>query len=516
MARELRSLRGHAGEPLPDLLLRVMRVTGLEVEAGLGPAALAAQQQEALHAFLDLASEFTELDGRLTLGAFLTRLRDIERFDVSVDLEVSGPRDAVQLLTVHKAKGLEFPVVFVPFLSAGAFPGGRARSQWPTSPSTVPWRLRDDVTPDLASFPIDGETPRKKDYDAYLAVLKEYDALEHRRLAYVAFTRAEVALFASGHWWGLTQNSTRGPHAFLQGVREACLDGAGAVAHWADPPEQGATNPHVRDAVRGVAWPAPLDPQVQERTRAVAEAVRAVDAVQGALPGLGSGFSAAGLTPSESAEVHEWDLLTAALLEEEQARHASSRVVALPEALSASLLMRALAEPEAVAQDIVRPMPRPPAPAARRGTQFHAWVETRYGQQSLIDPEDLPGAADADILSEEELLELQAAFERSAYAQRTPVAVEAPFALVVAGRVVNGRIDAVFASSDPGVTYEVVDWKTGSARHLDPMQLAVYRLAWAARAGVPVEQVAAAFLVVATGDILRPDTSAQVALLRSL
>jgi DNA helicase-2/ATP-dependent DNA helicase PcrA len=347
-------------------------------------------------------------------------------------------------------------------------------------------------------------------------VLREYEELEHRRLAYVAFTRAEVALFVSGHWWGLTQKETLGPHAFLSGVREACLDGAGTVAHWADRPEQGVTNPHVRDAARGLAWPAPLDPQVQERTRAVASAVRAVDAVQGALPGLGSGFSGSGLSAVEAAEVHEWDLLTSALLEEEQARHASTRVVALPEALSASLLMRALAEPEAVAQEIVRPMPRPPAPAARRGTQFHAWVETRYGQQSLIDPEDLPGAADADIVSEEELQELQSAFERSSYAQRTPVAVEAPFALVVAGRVVNGRIDAVFASSEPGVAYEVVDWKTGSARHLDPMQLAVYRLAWATRMGVPVDQVGAAFLVVATGEILRPDTSAQVAQLLSL
>ena len=42
-------------------------------------------------------------------------------------------------------------------------------------------------------------------------------------------------------------------------------------------------------------------------------------------------------------------------------------------------------------------MPRPPSPAARFGTRFHAWVEARFGQQHLIDPDDLPGRADAGI-----------------------------------------------------------------------------------------------------------------------
>ena len=43
----------------------------------------------------------------------------------------------------------------------------------------------------------------------------------------------------------------------------------------------------------------------------------------------------------------------------------------------------------------------------------------------------------------------------------TPVEVEVPFATVVAGVVVRGRMDAVFA--DPGGRYDVVDWKTGPA-----------------------------------------------------
>jgi DNA helicase-2/ATP-dependent DNA helicase PcrA len=58
--------------------------------------------------------------------------------------------------------------------------------------------------------------------------------------------------------------------------------------------------------------------------------------------------------------------------------------------------------------------------------------------------------------------------------------------------------------------FEVVDWKTGGREHLDPGQLAIYRLAWAEVMGVPWHEVDAAFVLVASGDVLRPDTDAQV------
>ena len=161
-------------------------------------------------------------------------------------------------------------------------------------------------------------------------------------------------------------------------------------------------------------------------------------------------------------------------------------------------------------------MPRPPSRAARRGTAFHAWVEARYGQQSLLDPDDLPGAADEHIVSEEALAELKAAFERTPYATRDPLAVEAPFSLVLGGRVVNGRIDAVFAAHDvPGAVAEVIDWKTGSAAGVDPLQLALYRLAWAQVAGIDIAQVSAAFVMVPTGEVIRPDTDDLVAMLQA-
>jgi DNA helicase-2/ATP-dependent DNA helicase PcrA len=137
------------------------------------------------------------------------------------------------------------------------------------------------------------------------------------------------------------------------------------------------------------------------------------------------------------------------------------------------------------------------------GTRFHAWLESRTGQQSLLGPDELPGRSDDDIHDEADLAAVIAAFEAGPYAGRRPVATEAPFALVLAGRVVRGRIDAVYECEDGG--WEVVDWKTGQAGgSADPLQLAVYRLAWAEAHDVPPESVRAAFVHVRTGRVERP------------
>lgn len=515
MAAEIAELRRHAGDPLPDFLLRVMRATGIEVEAAVRSATDGGQQAQALHAFVDLAAGFIDLDGRVGLGAFLSRLRDAERFEADLDYEVGAPADAVSLLTIHKAKGLEFPYVFVPFVAEQSFPGGSGRPRWTTSPSTVPWPLRPDASGELAGFPLPEVEPRRKDHDAYLEVLRSVDELENDRLAYVAFTRAERGLAVSGHWWGPSQKTRRGPSRFLRTVHEACLDGAGTVAHWAPEPADDATHPGREAGAAPVVWPAPLDSTYLERLRQAADDVRAAPPVAPMLPGLVD-------DDPVSRRIAEWDEQAAALLAEARARRSDDHVVSLPRSVSASQLMQALADPQEAALDIARPMPRRPSAAATRGTAFHAWVETRYGQQSLIDPDDLPGAADAEIASDADLARLKAAFERSPYAQREPVGVEVPFSLLLGGRVVNGRIDAVFRASEPGasdssvgqVLFEVVDWKTGSATGVDPVQLALYRLAWAQGQGIPVEQVDAAFLLVAMGEVLRPDTDELVATLR--
>jgi DNA helicase-2/ATP-dependent DNA helicase PcrA len=82
--------------------------------------------------------------------------------------------------------------------------------------------------------------------------------------------------------------------------------------------------------------------------------------------------------------------------------------------------------------------------------------------------------------------------------------------MVIGGHVVRGRIDAIFADDDGGTT--VVDWKTGDppntpeAKQHAAIQLAVYRLAWAALQGCSVEKVRAAFHYVRTGQTVTPET----------
>jgi DNA helicase-2/ATP-dependent DNA helicase PcrA len=181
----------------------------------------------------------------------------------------------------------------------------------------------------------------------------------------------------------------------------------------------------------------------------------------------------------------------------------------LPAYLSVSTLVELGRDPEAVAQRLRRRLPCQPDPHALLGTAFHDWVQRFYHADRLFDLDDLPGAVDNDATGTDALAELQAAFAASSWATRTPIDVEVPFDMAIGGRVVRGRIDAVFSDDDGGAT--VVDWKTGDppgtpeAKQQAAVQLAVYRLAWAALQGCPVESVRAAFHYVRSGLTVTPD-----------
>ncbi|MFJ1596732.1 UvrD-helicase domain-containing protein [Streptomyces sp. NPDC088261] len=214
--------------------------------------------------------------------------------------------------------------------------------------------------------------------------------------------------------------------------------------------------------------------------------------------------------PEEVRILASWDRDLDALARELRRSRAAVRDVPVPASLSASQLMRLAADPDGFAHELARPMPRPPQPAARRGTRFHAWVESRFEELPLLGPDELPGGDEdePEIADERDLAALKAAFELTPYARRTPYRVEAPFQLTLAGRVIRGRIDAVYRTTDPETgadTYEIIDWKTSRARTADPLQLAVYRLAWAEQHALPPSAVTAAFLYVRTGDVVRPD-----------
>lgn len=102
----------------------------------------------------------------------------------------------------------------------------------------------------------------------------------------------------------------------------------------------------------------------------------------------------------------------------------------MPPTLTATQLLRLAADPDGFAQELARPMPHPPQPAARRGTRFHAWVESRFEELPLpmLGPDELPGGDDdePEIADERDLAALKEAFERTPYARRTPTASRRP------------------------------------------------------------------------------------------
>ncbi|UQA36254.1 ATP-dependent DNA helicase [Streptomyces sp. HNA39] len=211
------------------------------------------------------------------------------------------------------------------------------------------------------------------------------------------------------------------------------------------------------------------------------------------------------LTPEEARTLASWDRDLDALAGELRRARATVHDVLVPASLSATQLLLLAEDPDAFAKELARPMPRPPQPAARRGTRFHAWVESRYEELPLpmLGPDELPGGdeSDAEIADERDLAELKEAFERTGYARRTPYRVETPFQITLAGRMIRGRIDAVYRTGD---TYEIVDWKTTHHRTADPLQLAVYRLAWAELHDLPLDAVTATFLYVRSGETVHP------------
>ncbi|ABD13149.1 DNA/RNA helicase, superfamily I [Frankia casuarinae] len=502
LAAEIAALRGHVGEGLLDLLHRVVATIGLDVELTATEVAVRARRQENVAAFLDVAAGFTDPDGTNSLPAFLGFLRAAREHERGLDVAGPSGADAIALMTMHRSKGLEWEVVAVPNLTSKVFPDLTVRDQWTTSPGVLPIPLRGDAD-DLPAFTVCAE---KAALDAFRADARQYAEREERRLAYVAVTRAKSLLFASGHWWGPTQKTPRGASVFLDELAEHARTGGGLVDVWAPEPAE-RTNPALATPER-FAWPIPYEPEPYARRLAAAEGVMARLAAL-SVPGAsaepaGEPFvdGPAGMTAAERVLLAELDREARLLLAEERAARLARTDVALPASLTASQIVRLRADPEAFARELVRPLPRRPVAAARRGTRFHAWVEEIFDYRALIDTEDLPGAADAE-LTDDDLRSLQQAFLRTAYGARRPFAIEAPFELRLAGRIVRGRIDAVYDLG--GGRWEVVDWKTGRS-DADDLQLGIYRLAWARLRGVDPSAVDAAFLYVRTGAVVRPPT----------
>jgi DNA helicase-2/ATP-dependent DNA helicase PcrA len=504
LAAELDSLRRHAGEPLVELVRRTVDALGLEVELAATPGPDSEQARDNLALFVDAVAEFAGAEVGASLPGLLAYLDAELQFAKGMSVAEPALTNAVTLLTVHSAKGLEWRSVLVPFCSARSFPSSQPRARWQWVASEVPWPLRGDA-PALPAL----DTWTTAGIDAFKRDCQQVDLLEERRLVYVAVTRARSEVVLSGHWWGRTQERSRGPSLFLDETRQH-LQSVGAISDddpWsAEEPAGDEANPMVVGRAP-VGFPGALDADLLGRRRRVAEVVTEAMSGNGS-PGAGRGHDGVGISrvgPADRerlARLGELDRELDALLAEARAPRADEVPVRLPATVSATLLARLRDDPGSVARDLVRPMPRRPSAAARFGVRFHAWVERQAGQPALLDPNEIPGRGESDIDDDAELADLIERFRRGPYGERVPHAVEAPFQLVLAGQVVAGRIDAVYRQPDG--SYQVVDWKTGRGEAPDPLQLAVYRLAWSELAGIPLDQVSAVFCHVRTGRVVEP------------
>jgi DNA helicase-2/ATP-dependent DNA helicase PcrA len=486
LAGELRRLRSHVGDPLLDVVRRVIDTTGVDVELASATSASAAARRDNLDLFVKAVAEFQSVDGDVTLPALLAYLTAEDDDGNGLDVATPTAADSVKLLTVHRAKGLEWSSVFCVGVGETRFPSNRSRTLWTSSPAVLPAPLRGDRADQPQLHGHD-----KAALDAYRAATREHDAEEELRLGYVAFTRAAHHLAVTSYLWA--QRATPfGPSAYQRVVRGQLELWGAPVGAWLDRPTGKAPNPN-DDVDPSRPWPVPGPGEEARRRLAAAELVRAADPT----------VADDDLDLVESARVAAWDDDLAQLVAEARAARATDVAVPMPSSLSATALAKLHDDPDALARELARPMPRAPSPQARFGTDFHAWVEARFGQQALLEPDELWGRADADIEDSGELHDVIRSFERGPFADRAPHRVEAPFALVLAGQVVRGRIDAVYREDDG--SFLVVDWKTNRAETADPLQLAIYRLAWAEINEVPLSSVRAVFHYVRTGRTVAPD-----------
>ncbi|MGL4744628.1 MAG: UvrD-helicase domain-containing protein [Dermatophilaceae bacterium] len=547
----VRRLRGLAGLGLPELVAEAECALGVDIEVLARPGYSPGAARAHLDAFAETAATFAASADRATLGGFLAWLEAAVDEERGLDLGwVESRPDAVQVMTVHAAKGLEWDVVAVPGLVESAFPvhsanrttvagtawrhGVPTDKGWLAGLAALPYDLRGDSDA-LPRFEWRGAgdwDAAQQAVDRFVAANAEHGVAEERRLAYVALTRARTDLLLTAHLWG-TPSTPRLTSRFLEEVR------AGEVpvvsGPWVDlppPVDPPPANPRLAEPVR-VTWPTTGDGTHREVLLSVAAAVsggaaasRLADDARGAADDTcgpvgdlrDAGGDPRGAVSDARGAATRWDAEVMMLLSERSARRpGSAEQVVLPPHLSTSAVVALAADPGQFTLDLRRPVPRPPARAARRGTAFHAWVEQHYRHAAILDVDALPGAADGDDPAGD-LDALTAGFCATPWAARTPVEVETAVETVVGGLAVRGRIDAVFVDPDDDRGWVVVDWKTGAEPTGAPaaarsLQLAAYRLAWARARGVDPARVRAAFVYVASGRTVWPDLSSDETML---
>lgn len=508
LAALLTDLRGRTYLSVPEFVREAEQAIGLDIEISMGAQTLldTHRSRANLDAFHDVAITFVDGAQTPTLGAFLAWLDAAQNEERGLEQPLGEPDpNAVSIITVHAAKGLEWDVVAVPGLVDGRFPSTKANgdkdptdSAWLSGLSTVPYPLRGDAR-DLPTFNYAGATDHKDLEERRIAFTQEaghYQVTEERRLAYVAFTRARSQLLLTGSWFRTGANPGT-PSLFLT---ELVAAGLATERSWVAEPPEGAKNP-TQSETTTTTWPQTGSLLTRNIDELSAELVRTA---------LKTPIGHRGTLPVEPAFGRSLEEIADLLLAERDANRKPVTDIALPAHISASALVRMATDRDAYALELRRPVPTQPSVHAYRGTVFHLWVEQFYAAPALVDLEDLPGLDELE--SDVDLEQLQDTFQASMWAGLDPVAIEVDIETPVGATSARSRIDAVFRDPHQPGGYVVVDWKTGreprdqasiSAREV---QLAIYRLAWSRWKNIPVDQVSAAFFYVGSGTTVRPQS----------
>ncbi|WP_292794299.1 ATP-dependent DNA helicase [Microbacterium sp. UBA6633] len=530
----LERLRRASSQPIPELIRLIELELRLDIELAAnetrGPARVAATQ---LRAFADEVRAFLAADERGTIGSLLAWLDKAESTDELMPRPEPPEPGVVQLLTIHGSKGLEWDAVAVVRVVVDELPGRVSDTSGWFGFGVVPFALRGDrdalprfvwdpeeamegeadpgKRQKLAQASLSGGATKANPHGGALKRFKdayrEYQRQEERRLAYVAITRAKSDLLLSGaHWAG--QKAPRTPSPYL-------LEAIDVLGLDAIPPVDPDENPYDGPGAT-LHWP--LDPLGGRRPVVSAAAAVVEEALQGDT-----------LEPTEELR---------RLLDERAARQRGTDAEA-PTRVPASRFKDYVTDYTGTLSSLVRPMPERPYRQTRLGTLFHAWVEQRselVGVGTRVDealwevdedePEDdgAPGApASGAAADAADLAALQETFERSEWGPLQPLAVEIEidFALgaglpgvrpdATEAHIVICKLDAVYRRADRGGRIEIVDWKTGRAprtpqeREERMLQLALYRLAYHRRFGVPLEEIDVALYYVADDLVIRGD-----------
>ncbi|MDO4654251.1 ATP-dependent DNA helicase [Actinomyces sp.] len=523
-ARAIRRIREAVSLPLPDLVALAEQALDLDIEiaARVGHP----MGHRALDSFHETARAFAADTDAPTLTGFLEWLDAAEEHEDAMSApEVEPSPGAVQLLTVHAAKGLEWDVVAVPGMDEQVFPSYTsavkddlrvAETGWMGSTSTFPFPLRADAG-DLPPFTVGDLDPAVTDkplltetMSAYKEALGRQSLREERRLAYVAFTRARHELLLTGSHLSKTASKPRRPSRFLTELQRRDLLRPYAEG-WVDFDE---SRPNPLTSLTQVGtWPLDADAAetlsgqsaeaggegaaVTDRVAAVRRARYAAAAqVTAAMDGTEVAQETHAQAQPDDETVQRWRLEAGLLLAEPTRALAGGPAVRLPEHLAATRLDDLRADRHQFALDLRRPLPPEPRAAGRLGTVFHDAVAQRLSAHGTLFGLGQAGVPDSLGPQDRDRIErwLETAENLPLLEDYVLAETETDREITIGATTLRCRMDAVFHRLD-GSGWLIVDWKTGR-RQVPVDQLSVYVHAWAASQGVPTASVRAAYVYV--------------------